>query len=218
MTYNLHDNPLFKNIETKFLPELLTCLGAFEKKYLHKDLILHEGDEFNLVGFILDGAVQLCKNHYSGYNEIITEIKKNNVFAESFVCTDVKISPFSVIVSSDSAKIMFFSFEKMMAVCSKACFFHLQLIENFMKLIAEKNLLLQKKNTILAQRTTRDKLLTYLELEIAEQKTKKIVIPYNRNELADFLCVDRSALSRELSVMKKEKLLSYDGRNFERLN
>ena len=110
---------------------------------------------------------------------------------------------------------MFINYKKMISVCSSACIFHSKLIGNLLQLIAQKNLMLNRKIEILSKRTTREKLLAFFMAH--KGASKKIIIPYNREELARYLCVDRSAMSKELCKMRDEGLLRFRKNIFELL-
>jgi len=131
------------------------------------------------------------------------------LFAESFVCAGIERIPVSVIAAENS-EVLFIPFKKLMHTCEASCSFHQLLIENMMKVIARKNLMLTMKIEIAGKRTTREKVLAYLVQEKRKAGQDSFRIPYNRIELADFLCVDRSALSRELGRMQAEGLVAYD--------
>ncbi len=204
---------LFEGIQSDELVFLLSCLSVRERSYAKGDCILREGDPVESLGVILSGFVQIVRNDYDGNRMIQSSFGTGALFAESFVCAGVERIPVSVI-AAENCDILFIPFNKMMHTCEASCSFHRKLIENMMKVIARKNLLLGMKIEIAGKRTTREKVLAYLVQEKNRSGTVEFRIPYSRTELADFLCVDRSALSRELGRMKEQGLIEYDKNRF----
>ncbi len=203
----LIDNRLFNNIPQKDFSSMLTCLGAFDKSYDKNEVILNEGERIHFVGMVLEGAVKIIKSDYDGNEVIIGEVAKGDIFAEVFACAEISKSPVSIISATQST-ILFFDYRKILSTCSSSCAFHRQLIANMLKEVANKSLYLNRRVDVISKKTLRDKILTYLHYE--SRGLKKITIPMNRQELASFLCADRSALSSELSKMKKDGLIDYN--------
>lgn len=208
---------LFQGISENELENMLKCLDANIKQFDKEDIIIMTGSEINSVGIVLSGNVKIIEENIFGNQSIIAEIGEGHIFAETFACAGIEKSPVTVIASS-ACKIMFISFQRIIKSCSSACTFHTRLIRNMLHMIASKNLMLKDKIELLSQRTTRDKLLNYLNSMVKRQKTTKIVIPFNRNELADFLSVDRSAMSRELCKLRDEGVIEFNKNEFEILD
>lgn len=205
---------LFEGISSDDLTRLLSCLGIREKSYEKGETVIHEGEPVESIGLVVSGSIQIMRNDYEGNRMILSCFGSGSIFAESFVCAGVARSPVCVI-ASEKTGIVFLPFKKMIHSCESACSFHHQLIENMMKLLARKNLLLNAKIEIVAKRTIREKVLSYLEQEKRKNQVAQFAIPYSRNELSDFLCVDRSSLSRELAHMQSEGLITYNRNFFE---
>lgn len=204
---------LFEDIAAADVIQLLSCLAAHPRSFEKGSIILREGDPIESIGIILTGFVQVVRNDYEGNRIIQAGFGAGSIFAESFVCAGVRLSPVNVVATEDSS-ILFVPFTKMIRSCETACSFHYQLIENMMKLLARKNLMLNAKLEIAAKRTIREKVVAYLELEQKKSGQPVFDIPFGRNELADYLCVDRSALSRELGNMKESGLIFFEGKQF----
>ena len=170
------------------------------------------GDAVNFVGMILSGSVQIIKEDPDGRVAILTELSISDIFGEVFACAGISHSPVTIQASEDS-EILFIDYNKIITSCSSACPFHARLIENMLKLIAVKNLLLNQKIEILSKRTTKEKLLCYFDLQ--RGAARKFNIPFNREELARYLCVDRSAMSNELCKMRDEGLIRFIKNTFE---
>ena len=134
---------------------------------------------------------------------------KNELFGESFACGDDTLSVVT-FVASENSEIMFLPFKKVMHTCSHACVFHHQLIENMVRIIANKNRDLIRKIEVVSKKTLREKILAYLSIQAQANGTRYFEIPLGRLELADYLCADRSALTRELAKMRDDGLIDYD--------
>ncbi|WKY47227.1 Crp/Fnr family transcriptional regulator [Eubacteriaceae bacterium ES3] len=203
---------LFSGIDND-LPAMLDCLGSQEKCYHKGDLIFVSGQAINSVGIVLQGELQVIQEDYNGNRTILTELRSTQIFGEALACAGILESPVSVLSKTDS-KILFISVSRIINTCSSSCSFHNRLIENLLKILARKNIQLSDKNQLLSHRSIREKVLSYLSMQAEKNSSSDFNIPFNRNELADFLCVDRSALSRVLSALAKEGVVSVSGRHF----
>ena len=191
---------------------MLSCLSAKTVRYKKGSVILLSGDAVNFVGLILSGSVQIIKEDVDGHIAILTELGVSGIFGEVFACAGISHSPVTVQSSEDS-EVLFIDYKKVTTSCPSACPFHAALIKNMLQLIAVKNLLLNQKIEILSKRTTREKLFCYFDLH--RGATNKFSIPFNREELAHYLCVDRSAMSNELCKMRDEGLIRFNKNTFE---
>lgn len=204
---------LFAGIMEEDISTVLHCLSARISSYKKDDFILHTGDFVQQVGMVLSGSVLVIKEDFWGNRSILSEISPGSVFAETYACiTNIPLEV-SVIASSD-CEVLFLDFQKLLTTCSAACQFHTQLIHNLLSILAHKNRILTKKLEHISQKTTRDKLLSYLSAESLKAKNPSFTIPFNRQQLADYLSVDRSAMSNELSKLKKEGILDYNKNSF----
>ncbi|WP_195267792.1 Crp/Fnr family transcriptional regulator [Eubacterium sp. 1001713B170207_170306_E7] len=205
---NLKRSALFESVQSGDLSAVLKCLGAASKHYDKNERILNSGDEVIDVGILAEGRAQLIKEDAMGNRNIIGELEGGDLFAESFVCAGIKESPVTV-VALESCTVLFIQVKKIIDVCGNECSFHKQIINNLLKIIARKNLNLNKKLDYLSLRTTREKLLGYLNEQQRRAGTNPFKIPLNRAQLADYLCVDRSAMSRELGKLRDEEVLHF---------
>lgn len=206
---------LFEKICEEDLEKMLSCLGAKVIDAQKGQFVLNAGEPVNYIGIILEGKAHVIKENLDGQRVIISVLECGDFFGEAFCCTGTKESPVSVVTVSN-VKIMLLEFNRILKVCSKSCSFHTQIIENMLYVIANKNIILQNRIDIISQKTLRMKVLTFLE-SMSCKKEKNITIPLNREEMSNFLCVDRSALSHELSRMKKSGLIDYYKNNFRLL-
>ena len=209
-------SPLFRDIEENQLESLLGCLTAARQAYVKDEFIFMAENKAVSVGIVLTGGVYVIQEDFWGNRAILAHIEPGGLFGEAFSCAEVDKLPVSVIAAENS-EIMLIDYRKIAMSCTSACVFHTRLIKNMLRILAEKNIMMTRKMEHLSKRTTREKLLSFLSHQAVTTKSSMVVIPFNRQELADYLCVDRSALSRELSLMRNEGLIRYDKNRFELL-
>ncbi len=197
---------LFDGIDDYDLEAMLGCLGAELRKYKKKEIIWSEGSPANQIGVILSGKVQLVQIDYFGNRSIVASMDEGNLFGETFACAGVEIIPVDIIAAEDTSAIII-DCRKILNSCSNACDFHRKLIFNLMKMVATKNLAFHQKIEITSKRSTREKLMTYLLIQATKNNSDRFEIPYDRQELADYLEVDRSGLSAEISKLRKEGII-----------
>lgn len=207
---------LFNNIKNENLISMLGCLGATVKTYGKKEIIIKEGEKARYIGIVLSGSAQVLKIDYFGNRSIVAGIEPSEMFGESFACAGVEAIPISVIANEQS-KIMLIDCERVMHPCANGCNFHQQIIFNLMKIMATKNIMFHQKIEITSERTTREKLMAYLMLQAKKWNSNSFQIPFDRQELADYLQVDRSGLSAEISKMRNEGILKSHKNHFELL-
>ncbi len=205
---------LFANITAQELEKLLSCLSIRRRSYFRGETILREGDPLDSIGLVLFGRIQILRNEYDGSRSIVSTFGTGAVFAETFVCAGETVCPVTV-TASENSEILFIPYARMIRSCGNTCGFHTQLIENMMRLLAEKNLHLNAKLQIASKRTIRDRVMRYLHTISRETGATNVTIPFSRSDLADYLYVDRSALSRELGRMEADGLIRIDGRSFQ---
>ena len=203
---------LFENVQNSEVLELLKCIGIKTKVFKKNAYILRVGSKIDYLAVILGGNAVMSKTDSFGKQTIIEELKMNDIFGHNIVCCGLDKSPVDVIAQNE-CEVLFLPFEKVVTPCEKLCPYHLQLIKNVMKMISKRNSLLNDKIDIIGQKTTRDKILALLETYRNGQRV--FSIPYSREEMAKFLCVDRSAMSRELCRMRDEGILKFSKNHFE---
>ena len=209
-------SPLFQGIEESKYDELLSCLNSRITTFHKDETIIQKGSTLDEFGFVLSGHLHIVRYDYWGNRNILSELSEGDLFAESYACIPEKEVELSV-VAADKCEILFLKADHITANCPHSCTYHTQLAKNLLAIIAMKNILLTKKINHLSKRSTREKLLSYLQDISVEKHSPSFLIPFNRQELADYLCVDRSALSSELSKMKKEGILQYEKNSFHLL-
>ena len=208
--------PLFSGIEDFNLKALLACLSAVHRSYEKNEFVFSAGDATQSVGIVLLGAVHILQEDYWGNRTILANVPPGGLFGESFSCTETDRLPVSVI-AVDKTEILLIDCTRIITTCSSSCTFHLALIKNMMKLLAQKNIMLTQKMEIISHRTTRERLLAYLSAQAVKAGKNRFAIPFNRQQLADFLSVERSAMSAELSRMQSDGLINTNRSEFELL-
>ena len=204
---------LFSGLSLQECEQVLQCLGVYKKKYAKNTFIYHAGDKQAQLGLVLEGSVQVLRDDYWGNENIVTVLEAGDTFAESYACVP-QLSLGVSVQARTPAAILFVNLQKLLTPCGKACPFHQRLVQNLVGLVAAKNVVLQEKLSYLTQRTTRQKLLAYLSAVSRKQQAAQFTIPLNRQQLADFLSVDRSALSSELSKLRREGVLEFTKNKF----
>lgn len=207
---------LFKNIEESDMLPLLSCLSAKETHYEKGQTVLFSGEAIKRFGIVLSGQVQIVQDDYYGNRSILAHIGAGNLFGESFACAEIEMLPVSVVATAES-EILFIDCRRLAVPCANACGFHSRLIQNLLNIVAMKNIMLTQKNEFISKRTTREKLLAYLSAEARKGGSSLFYIPFNRQELADYLSVERSAMSAELSKLRDDGILRFHKNQFELL-
>ncbi len=210
----LGETELFKEINKEDIGPILSCLSAEKRSYGRGQIIYSEGEKIEKVAIILSGNVELIRENYDGNINIISKLGKGDIFGESFAFGEIESLPISVYSEEDS-QILFINYKKIVNTCSSLCEFHNSLIFNMMHILARKNIGLNEKNLFLGEKTIRRKILSYLSSEARKRGEKEYYIEFNRQGLADYLSINRSAMSRELSKMQDEGLIEYRGSFFK---
>lgn len=208
---------LFDGIKEDDRSEMLKCLNAKKKQYKKGSTVLGRGGRTSEMGMVLEGSVHMVKDDFWGNRSILGQASPGQMFGEVYACLPRQGLEVDVVAAEDT-EVLFLDVGRILTVCSSACSFHTRLIRNLLTILAEKNLMLTHKMEHMAQKSTRDKVLSYLSMEAEKQGGPEFAIPFNRQQLADYLSVDRSAMSRELSRMKAEGLLDFHRNRFRLKN
>lgn len=214
MNYSfLANTPLFHGIKENEIAHVLTCLGAREKHFTKHEVIFRAGESIRDIGLVMSGSVNIIVNFFWGNSQIFGHIARGDIFAENFAAIPGKELTCDVVAAEDSV-ILFLNFTNIVTTCHRACSYHHRLIHNLVRISAQKNLNLSSRMMHTAPKSIRERLLSYLSEQAMIHGNARFTIPFNRQELADYLGVDRSALSNELSKMQKEGLITYHKNEF----
>ena len=203
------NSPLFAGVDPEDRKTMLGCIGYHIGTFKKGDIVAFEEENIKHIGIIISGAVDMVKEDLWGNKTMLVRMRKDELFGETFACGSDNLSVVTFLVSED-ARILFMPFDRVMHSCTMACVFHHRLIENMVAIIANKNRDLMRKVEVVSKRSIREKLLAYLSIQAQTQNSRYFEIPLGRVELAEYLCVDRSALTRELVKMKEDGLIDYD--------
>ncbi|MBR0409774.1 MAG: Crp/Fnr family transcriptional regulator [Eubacterium sp.] len=204
---------LFDGMEDDDIRLILQCLGYSIKLFKKDKVIAMEGNNMSYIGIVLQGSVDMIKEDVWGNKDMLTRIMPGDLFGETFAC-GVEAEAVVTFVASSTTEALILPFTRVISTCSNSCGFHEKLIRNLIYMIAKKNKALMQKLEVVTKKSLREKILAYLSQQAQEQQTKYIHVPLGRKELADFLCADRSSLTRELSSMKKERLIDFERNTF----
>ena len=205
----LKKSQLFSGVAEDEIEAMLDCLSAELRTYQKGSYVLHQGEYLHHITVLVAGSLLIQKDDFWGNRSIVNKISVGEMFGEAYVAPGSEALLNDVIATEDSA-IIFFDVHKILTTCSSACRFHAMVIQNLFYAISVKNRSLVQKLGHMSRRTTREKLLSYLSEQAKKQGTSSFEIPFNRQQLADYLAVDRSALSAELSRMKKDGLIEFE--------
>jgi CRP-like cAMP-binding protein len=210
----LKKTSLFRGTSEEELPTLLDCLAPTTREYAKNELILRQGEDVSAVGLVLSGRAQVIEEDFWGNRSILADAWPGDLFAEAYAFLPGERLRVSV-VAAEATSVMLLDAKRMLEVCSSACRFHTRLVQNVLAESARKNLALTRKVSHMSKRSTREKLLSYLSGQALGAGSDAFEIPFNRQQLADYLCVDRSAMSSELCKMRDEGLLTFDKNRFQ---
>lgn len=210
----LKKTQMFSGVSEEEMSGMLGCLGARLKTYQKGEYVLRQGQYMEDITVLVEGSLLIQKDDYWGNRSILGHIGVGEMFGEAYVAPESGPLLNDVVAIEDSA-VIFFDVKHILTTCSSACHFHSLVVQNLFFAISEKNRQLVQKLGHMSKRTTREKLISYLSEEAKRQHSSSFTIPFNRQQLADFLSVDRSAMSNELCRMRDEGLLHFEKNRFE---
>lgn len=203
---------LFHGLREAQIREMLPCLSARQSRFRRGQFLLRAGDRVAFAGILLSGEAEVLQEDFWGNRNLLAAVGPGDLFAEAFACAHA-VSPVSVLCKTDGS-VLYLNVRAVFSPCEKACAQHKALSQNLIRVLAEKNMQLNEKAGYLSQRSTREKLLAYLSAQARRTGSASFRIPFDRQQLADFLSVNRSAMSAELSKMQREGLLRAERSNF----
>lgn len=204
---------LFAGVGDNEISAILNCLQAKLVTYKRGEYVFRQGEHINQISVLSKGKLLVQSDDFWGNRSIINVIDIGEMFGEAYASPESEAIPNDVIAEEDST-VIFFDIQKILTVCPSACKFHSIVIQNLFFAISDKNRKLVQKMGHMSKRTTRAKLISYLSEEARRQSKNTFTIPFNRQQLADFLSVDRSAMSNELCKMRDEGLIAFNKNQF----
>ena len=214
MQINLANTLLFRGMEPSDIDEMLGCLLAKERTYKKGEIIFPEGSPTEQIGVVLTGRVVIELGDVWGNNNVLSSIGPGGVFAEAYAC--VPGEPLMVnVTAAEDTEALLLNIKRVLEPCSKVCPYHVRLVRNLLALCAGKNLQLSRRVLHTGPKSIRKRLLSFFSECIKRTGSYSFDIPYNRQQLADYLSVERSALSNELSIMQRDGLIRYEKNHFD---
>lgn len=210
----LSETKLFSGIKPEEIKDALCCLSVYEKSFKKGEIIYRTGQTVTDLGLVEEGGVNITVNLYWGNSIILGNIEKGKIFAETYAAVSGKEMLCDAVAAED-CRVLFINVGKLLNVCKSACGFHQKIIHNLLRISAMKNLDLSARMLHTAPKTIRGRLISYFSQMAAETGGREFTIPFSRQELADYIGVDRSALSAELSKMQKDGILTYRKNEFK---
>lgn len=204
---------LFSGVGEEDISAMLNCLQGNLKNYKKGEYVYRQGEHINNISVLLEGALHIQTDDYWGNRDIVNVVHPGEMFGEAYVAPESG-AILNDLVAVDDSVIINFEAYKVLTTCSSACKFHNTVVQNLFFAISEKNRMLIQKLSHISKRSTREKLISYLSEESKRNNSSSFTISFNRQQLADFLSVDRSAMSNELSKMRDDGLLIFDKNNF----
>jgi CRP-like cAMP-binding protein len=204
------ENNLFYNIEESERETMMTCFNTFTKTYRSGEIILFYDEDDKGIGIVESGEACVIHCNSSGTRTILEHLTEGDIFGQLFYYYAGKEN--ITVEAVTNCNVRYIDFEHIVKRCSKACAHHSQLVNNILLMVSDKTQSICEHLEVLSQRTIRDRLMTYFEILAAQNDRKTFTLPFTMSALADYLSVDRSAMSRELSKMKEEGLIQIDKR------
>lgn len=210
------DIALFDGIPSEETEIMLRCLQPIRRKYSRQTFIFLDQQNVEMVSMVLKGTVHILKEDYYGNKVLLSYANRGDLFGESFSFQQKTVSQVSFQAATD-VDVLLMPLAKLLNTCSNSCPFHQQLVRNLFRQFAEKNAALMDKINIISRLTLRDKILTYLTLMSEKAGSSGFAVTLSRTEMAAYLCINRSAMSRELAKMQEEGLIRIERNWFELL-
>ena len=204
---------LFSGAGDEDIIAMLDCLHAAARRYGRGEYAFRRGEYIRELMLLAEGRLHIQKEDYWGNLNILSEIRPGEMFGEAYIAPNSG-ALLNDVVSAEESTVLLFDMERVLTVCPSACPFHTRLVKNMFYSISDKNKSLVQKLSYMSQRSTREKLLAYLSDEAKKQNSSSFAIPFNRQQLADFLSVDRSAMSNELGKLRDEGMLDFHKNEF----
>ncbi len=204
---------LFSGISEEEINKMINCLQAKKCSYKKDEYIFHQGDHIDNLMVLVEGQLYIQRDDYWGNRSIINIVTAGDMFGESYAASHSN-TLINDIIAVEDCTVIFFDVKRVITVCPNACRFHSIVVQNLFFSISEKNRKLIQKLSFMTKRTTREKLITFLSEQSKQHNSSEFSIPFNRQQLADFLSVDRSAMSNELCKMRDEGFIEFKKNRF----
>ena len=218
MTIKIFEShPMFEGISLNNCSTLMNCLGCIEKTY-KKDQIISATEVFaRQIGIVVSGCVHTVQEDVWGRRTFLSYTNDDGIFGEVLIGGASEARGI-IYKAAEPTTVLYLSADRILHPCRNSCPFHHQLSRNLFRMISQKNAVLTEKIEVTSKSSLREKILAYLSIEAHRSGSTGFTVPLNRSEMADYLCTNRSALSRELAKMKKDGIIDYESNTFRILN
>lgn len=213
---HLAETPLFRGIDAADVQAMLPCLGTAERTYHRDDRVLRAGDVASRIGVLLEGRLHIETADAWGRITVLESVSPGEPFAVAYACGNRGVLDVDVVADADSV-VATLEVTRIMHPCPKQCSCHAQLVRNLLVSMANKNVALNRRAMAVAPKSVRGKVLVYLSLQQKTQGSNEFSIPFTQEKLANYLGIDRSTLTAELSALRREGIINYRGKRFELL-
>ncbi|MBQ3853561.1 MAG: Crp/Fnr family transcriptional regulator [Anaerovibrio sp.] len=203
----------FSGMDKGEIQAVLGCVGAYIIQADKGKYIFRAGDSTEVMGMVLTGSIFIIQEDVWGHRNIMAKCQPGEFFGEIYAASPGSILNISVIAEADTTVLMM-NVKRLLSSCPSACDYHQRLIRNLVGVLANKVMTFNEKITHISRRSTREKLLSFLSSEAQRAGSLSFDIPFNRQELADYLCVERAAMTVELSRLQKEGILETNRNHF----
>ncbi|MCQ4864709.1 Crp/Fnr family transcriptional regulator [Pseudoflavonifractor phocaeensis] len=212
----LRTTTLMQGLTDREIEDILRCLSAVERPFVKGETLFRTGEPLRVMGLVLEGLVCLEKVDFWGNRSLLAQAGPGEIFGEVYACEPGR--PLHIdVAAGEAGKLLLLDVDRVLTTCTNACPFHARLIRNLLGVVARRAYSLSRKLEHISGRTTRAKLLSYLSEQAERTGSSRFSIPFSRQELADYLAVDRSAMSAELGKLRREGILSFEKNRFELL-
>ena len=210
----LEQSPLFQNISYEEYRRMLTCFQAVQRSFRADDLIYDFGSSKNdAVGIIERGTAQLIRIDEEGVSTVMEELGPGGVFGRTLAFAASGEDSLEVVCRTP-CDVLFIDYSHILKRCENACTHHSILVQNMLKLMADKAQALSERIDVLSRRSIREKLMCYFRQLSEKAGGETFTLPFSLSTLADYIATDRSAMMRELKRLREEDLVQSDGRKF----
>ena len=204
--------PIFFNLKDEEIISVLKFFKYYEESFKKNDFIFEIEKKIDKIGIIIFGEINIIKEDFWGNRNILNKFREGEIFGEVFALS--KDSSNIMAEASQDCKILFLDLKDFSIENKENSKEITKFLSNIFKISLKKNILFTEKLEHISKKSIREKIISYLSTEAQKNKTNSFLIKFDRQELADYLFVERSALSRELSSMKKDRLIDYKKNHF----
>ena len=212
----LKKSRIFAGVSENEIEAMLSCLNARVLSFKKGEYVLRQGEMISDILILVEGSLHVQREDYWGNLSILSHVDVGEMFGEAYVAPESG-SLMNDVVAVEDSTVMLFDVRRIVTTCPSACRFHSLVVQNMFFAISEKNRRLVGKLGHMSRRTTREKLISYLSEESHQQRSSSFTIPFTRQQLADYLSVDRSAMSSELCRMRDDGLIEFERNRFKLL-